>query len=85
MLPTTIAPIAGHHRSGSLSQSQDHQTALGAQNNNYHPTHQLEGPQPSFDTRGRPVPGVCSLVISEIFVFLIDRAHKYFLKGHTTC
>ena len=67
MLPTTIAPISGHHRSGSLSQSQDHH----AQNNIYSPNHQLDGPHPSFDTRGRPVPGVCFVQ----FVILIDRAH----------
>lgn len=72
MLPSTIAPISGHHRSGSFSQSQDHQQAQGAQN---HSNYQVEGPQPSFDTRGRPVPAVC-FDVSQIFVFLIDRAHK---------
>ena len=82
MLPSTMAPISGHHRSGSVSQSQDHQQAQGAQNpSNF----QIEGPQPSFDTRGRPVPGVC-LFISQIFILLIDRAHKkiFFIKGDTT-
>ena len=76
MLPTTIPPISGHHYSGSISQSQDHQRALGPPNNNYH---QLEGPEPHFDTRGRPVPGVCFLSITQTFVVLIDRAHNAFI------
>jgi hypothetical protein len=66
MLPTTITPISGHHRSGSLSQSQEHQHAR-----DNHPNHQLDDSQLPFDTRGRPVPGVC-LVTSQIF----RRSHR---------
>ena len=72
MIPTTIAPISGHHhRSGSYSQPQEHQGA--AQNDHHHPNHQqpLDGPYPHFDTRGRPVPGVCFFLLLS---FLIDRA-----------
>lgn len=86
MIPTTIAPISGHHhRSGSYSQPQEHQGA--AQNDHHHPNHQqpLDGPYPHFDTRGRPVPGVCFFLLLS---FLIDRALILLLflkKGYSTC
>ena len=62
----------GHHRSGSL---QEHQHAPGAQNNNHPPHHQLDGSQPSFDTKGRPIPGVCFCHFSDIRRSHRSRAH----------